>query len=78
MHHEDNALADTALSVKMFLAKYNIPLLDHLAYSPDLTPCDFYFLTKVKSVLKGTKFQIIEAMKKKSSRVMKGLTEKDF
>ena len=42
--HQDNAPAHSALSVKRFLAKYSIPVLDHPPYSPDLAPCDFCFL----------------------------------
>lgn len=39
----------TVLSVKMFLTKYNIPVLHHPPY---LTPCDFYLCPKIKSALK--------------------------
>jgi hypothetical protein len=34
--HHDNAPAHNVLSVKMFLAKHKIPLLEHPSYSPDL------------------------------------------
>jgi hypothetical protein len=27
--------------------------MDHLPYSPDLAPCDFWLSPKLKSVLKG-------------------------
>jgi len=40
--HHDNAPAQTALSIREFLAKKNIPVLPHPPYSPDLAPCDFY------------------------------------
>ncbi|GFX98454.1 HTH_48 domain-containing protein [Trichonephila clavipes] len=53
--HQDNAPAHSALSVKRFLAKHNIPVLEHPPYSPDLAPCDFYLfpklLTKVSAIL---------------------------
>jgi hypothetical protein len=39
MHH-DNAPAHTALSIREFLAKKNIPTLPHSPYSPHLAPCD--------------------------------------
>ena len=64
----------TALSVKTFLAKYNIPVLDHPPYSPDLAPCHFYLFPKVKSALKGTRFETVEAVKEKWARVMNELT----
>ena len=67
-----------SLSVKRFLAKYSIPVLDHPPYSPDLAPCDFYLFPKVKSALKGTRFESVEAVKEKAARVLKELTEEDF
>ena len=76
--HQDYAPAHSALSVKRFLAKYSIPVLDHPPYSPDLAPCDFYLFPKVKSALKGTRFESIEAVKKRAARVLKELTEEDF
>jgi histone-lysine N-methyltransferase SETMAR len=41
LRHDE--LAHNALSVKMFLAKHKIPMLEHPPYSPDLAPCDFFF-----------------------------------
>ena len=76
--HQDNAPAHNALSVKTFLAKHNIPILDHPPYSPDLAPCDFFPFPKVKSALKGTRFESVEAVKEKATEVMYGLTENDL
>ena len=50
--HHDNAPAHTALSIREFLAKKNIPVLPHPPYSPDLVPCDFYLFSKLKFKLK--------------------------
>jgi len=44
--HHDNAPAHTALSIREFLAKKNIPVLPHPPYSPDLAPCDLYLFPK--------------------------------
>ncbi|GFV24023.1 mariner Mos1 transposase [Trichonephila clavipes] len=55
--HQDNALAHSALSVKRFLTKHRIPVLEHSPYSPDLAPCDFYLFPKGKSALKITRFE---------------------
>lgn len=68
---------DIASSVKTFPFKYNVPVLDHLSYLPDPALWDFYVLPKIKSALKSTKFQIFEAVKEKTARVMKEFTE-DF
>ena len=52
--HQDNAPARNALSGKMFSTKHKITVLQHPPYSPDLAPCDFFFLfLKIKSALKG-------------------------
>ncbi|GFV60152.1 putative mariner transposase [Trichonephila clavipes] len=76
--HQDNAPAHSVLSVKRFLAKHSIPVLEHPPYSPDLAPCDFYLFPKVKSALKGTRFESVEAVKEKAARVLKELTKDDF
>ncbi|GFX72738.1 putative mariner transposase [Trichonephila clavipes] len=74
----DNAPAHSALSVKRFLARDSIPVLKHPPSSPDLAPCDFYLFPKVKSALKGTRFESVEAVKEKAARVLKELTKDDF
>ncbi|XP_054711202.1 replication initiator 1-like [Uloborus diversus] len=78
IHESFNAPAHNALSVKKFLANHNIPILDHPPYSPDLAPCDFFLFPKVKSALKGTRFESVEAVKEKATEVMYGLTENDL
>jgi len=40
--HQDNAPEHNALSVKTFLMKRKITMLEHPPYSPDLAPCDFF------------------------------------
>ena len=40
--HHDNAPAHNALSLKRYLAKNNIPVMEHPPYSTDLAPCDFF------------------------------------
>ena len=42
--HHDNAPAYNVLSVKRYLAKKNIPVMEHPPYSPDLAPCDIFAL----------------------------------
>jgi hypothetical protein len=54
--HHDKAPAHTALSIREFLAKKNIPTLPHPPYSSDLAPCDFYLFPKLKSKLKNSSF----------------------
>jgi len=54
--HHDNAPAHTALSVREVLATKQITVLEHLAYSPDLAPNDFFLFPKTKEILKGRHF----------------------
>jgi len=68
--HHDNALpAHNALSVKMFLMKHKISMLEHPPYSPDLAPCDFFLFPKIKCVLKGTRFESVDAVKAKAKEL---------
>ncbi|GFW04876.1 FLJ37770-like protein [Trichonephila clavipes] len=55
-----------------------IPVLEHPLYSPDLAPCDFYLFPKVKSALKGARFESVKTVKEKAARVFKELTKDDF
>jgi len=45
--HHGNAPAHTALSIREFLAKKNIPVLPHPPYSPDLAPWVLYLFCKL-------------------------------
>jgi len=74
--HHGNAPAHTALSVREFLAKKNIPVLPHPPYSPDLAPCDFYLFPNLKSKLKGRHFGTMENIQKIVTDELHTLTEK--
>jgi hypothetical protein len=41
-------------------------MLEHILYSPDLAPCDFFLLKKLKSLSKGTHLQSVEDIPKKT------------
>jgi hypothetical protein len=57
--HHDNAPANTALSVREFLASKQITVLEHPPYSSDLAPNDFFLFPKIKETFKGRKFDDI-------------------
>lgn len=73
-----NTTVHSVLSVKAFLAKYSILMLDHPLYSPDVAPCDFYIVPTVKSKLKGTRFESVESVKQKAADTFNKLTEEGF
>ncbi|KAJ4433779.1 hypothetical protein ANN_16091 [Periplaneta americana] len=58
----DNAPAHRAIIVKNFLARHNITALDHPPYSPDLSPPDYFLFPRLKSHLKGRRFNAEELM----------------
>ncbi|VVC28972.1 Hypothetical protein CINCED_3A006254 [Cinara cedri] len=76
--NQDNASAHNALSVKRYLASKGTLVLEHVSYSPDLVPCDFYLFPKIKSALKGTRFESLKEVKRKSAELLNGLTKTDF
>jgi hypothetical protein len=55
--HHDNAPSHTAMAVKQFLAKNNIPIVPHLPYSPDLALSDFWLFPPLKTGLSRTSFR---------------------
>ena len=50
MHH---------VSRSIFLVEHQVTQMTHPPYSPDLVPCDFWLFPKLKSSLKGKRFQNI-------------------
>ena len=73
--HHYNAPAHNGLSVKRYLAKNNIPVMEHPPYSPDLAPCDFFLFAKIKSALKRTRFESVDAVKAKATQLLNSLTQ---
>ena len=51
--HHDNAPAHSPNLVQQFLVKHKIVQLRQPPYSPDIAPCDFWMLPKLKMALKG-------------------------
>jgi hypothetical protein len=45
-------------------------VIPHPPYSPDLAPCDFFLLPKMKLKLKGRRFDTIEEIQAESQRVL--------
>jgi len=59
MLHHDNAAAHASLLIRSYLAKHQTSVVPHLPYSPDLAPADFFLFLKLKTTLKGRRFQTI-------------------
>ena len=52
----DNASSHKCEVVKSFLASEKVKVLNHPPYSPDLSPCDFLLLPRLKKMLSGNKY----------------------
>ena len=55
--HHDNTTAHVSHLVQSCLAKHPITQVTQAPYSPDLVPCDFWLFPRLKSPLKGKRFQ---------------------
>ena len=55
--HHDNVSAQSAAVTLDFLAASNVQLVTHPPYSPDLTPCDWFFFYSTKRQLRESSFR---------------------
>jgi hypothetical protein len=60
---QENVFSDSALVVKIFLAKHGVAEISHRPYTPDLASADF-FIIKKKTALKGNWFRDVEDIRK--------------
>jgi len=60
------------------LAKHATTVLPQPPYSPDLAPADFFLFPKLKSTLKGRRFESTEAMKTNSLAHLCSIPKKAF
>ena len=56
VHFLHNAFSHKCEVVKAFLASEKVKVLNHLPYSPDLSPCDFFLFPRLKKMLSGNKY----------------------
>ena len=62
--HYNNMPTHASHLMKRFLVKHQIIQVTQIPYSPDLVPCDFCLFSKLKSPLKGKRFQTIDEIQK--------------
>ena len=58
--HHNNVPTHASCLVQSFLAKHQITQVTQPCYSPDLESCDFWLFPKLKSLLKGKRFQTMD------------------
>ncbi len=76
--HHDNVSPHQAFMVKKFLARNGTTVLEQPLYSPDLAPCDFWWLDKLKDAMRGDHLGSIETIKQESSRILNAIPEIEF
>ncbi|UYV65024.1 hypothetical protein LAZ67_3002855 [Cordylochernes scorpioides] len=78
MFHHDNAPAHRTLSVGAFLTENSMLTMPHPTYSLYLAPNDFFLFLRMKSVLKGHRFDTVNAIMENSLSVLRGITSDEF
>jgi hypothetical protein len=53
-------------------------VLEHPAYSPDVTPSDFFLFSKIKEILKGRYFDDIDDIRSNTTAALKAIPQNQF
>ena len=72
--HQDNIPVHNSILVTDYLTMMGIKTVPQVSYSPDLAPCDFWLLPK----LRGCHYETIKEMKEAVTKVIDTLTQEDF
>jgi transposase len=78
MLHHDSAPPHASLLIREFLAKEETIVLPQHPYSPDLAPADFFLSPKLKSTLKGRRFQTVEEINENSRQGLRAIPQNTF
>jgi len=73
MLHHDNAPSHASLLIRSYLAKYETSVVPHPRYSPDLAPAHFFLFPKLKTTMKGRRFQTIEEIQENAIRELRAI-----
>ena len=72
----DNAPVHRSAVVTKYLEEHNIKTLPNPAYSPDLSPCDFWLNPYIKAYLRGRRFWKTQRLGKGPFPVSKQYTQR--
>jgi len=78
MLQHDNVPSHSSFLVRDFLAKHATTVLPQPPYSPNFAPADFFLFPKLKSTLKGRRFESIEAIKTNSLAHLRSISKNAF
>jgi len=76
--HHDNAPAHSLFLVRNFLAENETTVVPQPSYSPDLASADFFLFPKLKSTLKGRRFDTVDEIQKNSTNELFVIPMKAF
>ncbi|KAJ4442248.1 hypothetical protein ANN_12114 [Periplaneta americana] len=76
--HHDNAPAHSSQLIHTFLAKHGITTVRQPPYSVDLAPCDFWLFPKLKTPLKGSRFESREEIMRNATTELNTIPKEDF
>ena len=76
--HHDNASPHTSDFTLRKLQEWKVETLDHPPNSPDLAPCNFALFPKLKSTLRGRKFDNIKQVQAAANESLKMLPKSVF
>ena len=66
LHHNNKATLASCL-MQSFLTKHQMTHVTQPPYNPDLVPCDFWLFPKLKSPLKGKRFETIDEIQENTT-----------
>ena len=78
LHHDNTRPRSFCTCDSCFLAKNRMLLVRQAPYSLDLAPCDFWLFPKLKTILKGKRFQSREVIMKKSTEELGSVPKEEF
>jgi transposase len=61
-----------------FFKKHETTVIPQPPYSPDLAPADFFLFPKLKSSLKGRRFQTVEETEENSTGDLRAIPQNTF
>ena len=70
LHHDNASTHDSHLLQSFFLTKHQVARVTQPPYSPDLVPFNFWLFPKLKSPLKGKRFQSINEIQENTTGLM--------
>ena len=76
--HQLNAPPHKTRKVNEFFMKKRISLINHPPYSPDLSPCGYFLVPKLKTKMKGACYDDIPAIQAAITEVLKNILINDI